>query len=177
MSPDLAISSLHATLVQRDTPETVAELIGRALPAELARRLERAIHNRVAASVRRIFGWSSMRTVFRPPVKHEDRFAKARELALLFLQAGLPEGNDPDELERMLEEFNRLISKRPGAASFREDRLDRRQRAGRGLKLSRRRYDKMFRLAGRLEAKLARLRTERQSIGCCSSRRPGSRLS
>jgi hypothetical protein len=34
MSPDLAISSLHAILVQRHAPETIAELIGRALPPD-----------------------------------------------------------------------------------------------------------------------------------------------
>lgn len=160
MSPDVAISSLHATLVRRDTPETVAELIGRALPPELARRLQGPIHDRIAASVRRMFGWSSMRTVFRAPVKHADRFAKARELALLFLQARLPDGDDPDQLEQLLLEFNALIGKRAGAASFKKDRLDRRQRTDFGLHLSRRRYDKLFRLIGRLESKLARLRVE-----------------
>jgi len=160
MSPDVAISALHATLARRDTPEMVAELIGRALPPELARRLQGPIHDRIAASVRRMFGWSSMRTVFRAPVTPADRFAKARELALLFLQARLPDGDDPDELERLLAEFNALIGKRPGAGSFKEDRLDRQQRAGHGLQLSRRRYDKLFRLAGRLERKLARLRVE-----------------
>lgn len=160
MSPDAAISSLHATLARRDTPETVAELISRALPPEFARRLQGPIHDRIAASVRRMFGWSSMRTVFRAPVTHADRFAKGRELALLFLQARLPDGDDPDQLEQLLSEFNALIGKRAGATSFKEDRLDRRQRAGFGLQLSRRRYDKLFRLVGRLETKLAKSRVE-----------------
>lgn len=160
MPPDVAISSLRATLERRDTPETVAELIGRALPPELGRRLQGPIHDRIASSVRRMFGWSSMRTVFQAPVKHADRFAKGRELALLFLQARLPEGDDPDELEHLLLELNALIGKRAGAASFKEDRLDRQRRADYGLQLSRRRYDKLFRLIGRLETKLARLRIE-----------------
>lgn len=160
MLPDVAIFSLHATLLKRDTPETVTELIGRALPPELGRRLQGQIHDRIAASVRRMFGWSSMRTVFRTPVRHADRFAKARELALLFLQARLPEGDDADELEQLLSEFNALIGKRPGAASFKEDRLNRRQRAERGLRLSRRRYDRLFRLISRLELKLSRSRVE-----------------
>lgn len=160
MSPDLAISLLHATLVERDTPETVAELIGRVLPPELARQLQAPIRVRIAASVRRIFGWSSMLTRFRPPDRPTSRVAKARELALLFLEARLPEGDDPDELERLLTELNALIGKQPGFASFKEDRLDRRQRGARGLPLSRRRYDKLFRLIGRLERRLAKLRVE-----------------
>lgn len=160
MPPDIAISLLHATLAQRDTPETVADLVGRALPPELGRRLQGPIHHRIANSMRRTFGWSSMPTVFRAPVKPTERFAKARELALLFLQARLPEGDDPDELERLLSEFNALISKRSGDASFKEDRLNRLERASRGLQLSRRRYDKLFRLIGRLEKKLAKQRVE-----------------
>lgn len=160
MPPDVAISALHATLLLRDTPETVAELIGRALPPDLSRRLQGPIHDRIAASVLRMFGWSSMRTVFQAPVKHADRFAKGRELARLFLQARLPEGDDPDQLEQLLSDFNALIGKVPGAAGFKGDRLDRRQREDRGLQLSRRRYDKLFRLIGRLETKLARLRVE-----------------
>ncbi len=95
MSPELAISSLHATPARRDTPEMVAELIGRALPPGFARRLQGPIHDRIAAFVRRTFGWSSMRTFFRAPVNHAGRFAKARELALLFLNVQPPEGDDP----------------------------------------------------------------------------------
>jgi len=110
--------------------------------------------------VRRKFGWSSMRTVFRAPVNPARRFAKARELALLFLQARLPEGDEPDALELVLKELNDLIGKPPSSASFKLDRLNGEQRVSRGLQLSRRRYNKLFRLIGRLEAKLARLRIE-----------------
>lgn len=159
-SPANAIARLHATLVRRDTPEAIAELIGRVLPPSRAWRLEAPISTRVAASVKRLFGWSSMPTVFKAPVPPTSKFDKARELALLFLQARLPEGNDPDEVERLLANLNALIGKRLGAARFKDDRLDRSQRDDRGLVLSRRRYDKLFRLTGRLEVKLAKLRVE-----------------
>lgn len=56
--PATAIAQLHATLVRRDTPEAVAELIGRVLTPSLARRLEAPIGARVAASVKRLFGWT-----------------------------------------------------------------------------------------------------------------------
>jgi hypothetical protein len=160
MSSEVAILSLHATFDQRDTPETVAELISRALPAHLANQLRAPIQARIATSVRRAFGWSSMPTVFRAPHARIVQFAKARELVEIFLQAPLPEGDDPEVVEQLLTELNALIGKRSGEASFRDDRLNRQARADFGLQLSRRRYDKLFRLIGRLEAKLAKLRVE-----------------
>lgn len=160
MDKGSAIAQLHATLARRDTPEAVAELIGRAFPPKLAKRIEAPIRTRAASSVKRVFGWSSMPTTFKAPADAARQLNKARELALLFLQARLPSGDDPDEIDNLLHELNGLIGRTAGAASFKEDRLDRSQRASRGLRLSRRRYDKLFRLVGRLERKLATLRVE-----------------
>lgn len=157
MSPDVAIRQLHATFERRDTPEVVAEFIGRALPSSLILHLIRV---RIAKSARRMFGWSSMATVFRVPTKPLGSAKKARELSLLFLHAQLSEGDDPDQIEALIAELNALIGKRPGAISFKNDRLNRVERAQRRLQLSRRRYDKLFRLIGRLETKLAKLRVE-----------------
>lgn len=151
---------LHATLARRDTPEAVAELIGRELPPDLANRLKGPLSARVAASIKNRFGWSSMPTVFREPVRPAASLHKVRELAQLFLNARLPESDDPDEVEHLIVEINGLIHKRPGAISFKEDRLDRSQRKEAGLRLSRRRYDKLFRLVGRLEIKLSKLKRE-----------------
>jgi hypothetical protein len=155
-----AIARLHATLPRRETPETIVELIQDTLPPPLAARLRTPLRERLAGSIRRYFGWSSMPTVFRPPVPAERQLAKARELARLFLGGHLPEGDDPAEVARLVHELNALIGKAPGANSFRNDRLDREARRTRGLVLSRRRYDKLFRLTARLEDRLARLRTE-----------------
>jgi hypothetical protein len=160
MLPHDAIEALHATLAQRETPETVAELIRRALPPELAQRVRAPLHARISTSIRHAFGWSSMPTVFKPPVPLDGRLAKVRELALLFLDGHLPEGDDPAEVERLLAAFSALIGKPVGANSFRDDRLNRAQRAALDLSLSRRRYDKLFRLATRLEDRLATLRAE-----------------
>jgi hypothetical protein len=160
MNANDAIARLHATLPRRDTPETVAELIGQALPPEQARRLHGPLHARLAGSIRHFFGWSSVPTLFRAPDRPDRQLAKARELASLFLGGRLPEGGDPEEVERLLAEFNELIGKHAGANSFLNNRRNRKQRAAMGLTLSRRRYDKLFRLAARLEQRLAKLRSE-----------------
>ena len=145
---------------RRDTPEATAALIGHVLAPEQARRLETPLRARMAGSIKRFFGWSSMPAVFKQPVPPDRQLAKARELALLFLGDVLPGGDDPETVEELLDTFNRLIGKRRGADSFLGDRLNQEARAALGLRLSRRRYDKLFRLAARLDKRLAKLRAE-----------------
>ena len=99
-----------------------------------------------------------MPTVFQPPDSADKQLAKARELVRSFLGGALPESDDSSEVEKLVDDFNALIGKVRDANSFQTDRLNRSARSARGLTLSRRRYDKLFRLATRLEDRLARLR-------------------
>ncbi|QAY75939.1 hypothetical protein [Sphingosinicella sp. BN140058] len=160
LAPDTAVAKLHATFARRDTPEAVAAIIGRSLPPAIAARFAAMIAARVAVSHAQRFGWSSMPSVFEAPAGSAARFDRARQLALLFLGAEFPAGDDAEAIAGLVAEMNALIGKRPGAAGFKADRLSRSQRSDCGLPLSRRRYDKLFRLAGRLEAKLVTLRAE-----------------
>lgn len=159
-----AIAELFATLRRRETPETVAKLIRDALPPDQAEGLKASLAEVVGQSIRRAFGWSSMPATFHEPVGAERQIAKARELAHLFLGDTLPEGDDPDALDAMIDALDRLIGKSRGRSSFRHDKLDRAGRAGHGLRISRRRYAKLFRLAGRLEVKATRLREEQAKL-------------
>lgn len=160
MNEDEALAALHATLTGRDTPETIAALIGQALPARLTRVLQPSLATRLTASVKRLWGWSSMPTVFGAPVRPRHSADKLRELALLFLEARLPAGDDPAAVAALIEQANALIGKAAGRGGFKADRLDRAGRAVRGLSLSRRRYDRLFRLIARLERKLGRSQQE-----------------
>lgn len=173
MSTADPVTLLHDTFRRRETPETVARLILQVLPPDQANSVERLIHKRVTGSVRQTFGWSSMPTVFHEPEIPTRRFDKARELALLFLDTKLPDGDDPDAIKRLLAELNHLIGKTPADGSFLWDRLDRRRRTDLGLQLSRRRYDKLFRLTVRLERKLARLRAEQTKYRLLLTSRAG----
>ncbi|WP_188577178.1 hypothetical protein [Azorhizobium oxalatiphilum] len=155
-APD-AVARLHATLPRRETPEAVADLIAQALPEPLRGRLQPLFEARKAASLQSRFGWSSMPTLFPAPVPPERQVAKAQELALLFLGKPLPDLADMDQAEDLLSAFNMLIN-RPAGAGFRDDRMNREARTLHGLDLSRRRYDKLFRVARRLEARLAAFR-------------------
>ena len=153
------VQALHATLARRDTPETIAALIASALPSS-DRKLSAELYKVIEGSVARRFGWSSIASVFRAPDRMDRQVAKARELALLFLGGALPEADDTVALDAFVEAFNVTIGKTPGQNSFKNNRRNREARGEIGLNLSRRRYGKLFRIAARLERRLASLRRE-----------------
>ncbi len=157
-----AIEAFHATLVRRDPPEVIAEMAREALP-----RLQRGawsswIDTILGLSTRRRYGWSSMANTFRRPDPFDRQLEKARELAELFLGETLPDGADAAALDLVVHDLNHLIKKAPGKARFDRDRLDKKTRQAAGLILSRRRYAKLFRLAGRLERRAVKLRREEE---------------
>ena len=154
------IRRLHASLAERETPETVAELIRSGMGSDASLGVRIAASRVVRSSLRRRFSWSAMSTRFKRPVPMARQVAKARELAQLFLDRALPQSDDPDSLEAFVAAFNETIGKATGRNSFKYDRLSRPARAELGLDLSRRRYAKPFRLAGRLERRLKALRRE-----------------
>jgi hypothetical protein len=153
------IDWLYHSLAKRETPEAVAaravEVLGAAAPG-MARRIAHS-------GTKRRFGWSSMSNRFRGADPMDRQIAKARELALAFLDKQLPAADDIAELDAFIDRFNALIGKARHENSFRFARLDRKTRAEWGLTLSRRRYDKLFRLAARLEDRLARYKRSLQT--------------
>jgi hypothetical protein len=159
-----AINSLHATLDRRDTPETVAQIARDAIPELRSGRWAERLKRMFGMASHRRFGWSSMATTFRRPDPVHRQLDKARELALLFLGQTLPDGADTVALDAVAADLNRIIGKTPGKARFNSDRLDGEARLKAGLTLSRRRYDKLFRLAGRLERRALRLRREEEKF-------------
>jgi len=154
-----AINWLYYSLAKRDTPETVAAKVCDALSGAAPSEAKRI----AAAGTRKRFGWSSMSNRFRGADRMDKQVAKARELAELFLKQDLPGADDIAELDAFIDQFNALIGKSRGQNSFRYARLDRKARADWGLTLSRRRYDKLFRLAARLENRLVRYKRSLQT--------------
>jgi hypothetical protein len=154
-----AINWLYYSLPKRETPEAVAarlcDALGAAAPSE-ARRIARA-------GAKQRFGWSSMSNRFRGADPMDRQIAKARELAQAFLDRDLPGADDIAELDAFTDQFNALIGKARDQNSFRFARLDRKARGEWGLTLSRRRYDKLFRMAARLEERLVRYKRSLQT--------------
>lgn len=146
---------LFDTLQQRRRPEDVAEMIRTGLgnfyrPNELA-VLEQAAQHSLK---RGLTAFTSMLEEFQRPVPPERQVRKALELFRRAEAWSAAECADPARVESLARDLCPLIGKEYGASDFKRDRLNGEQRAARGFDLSRRRYNKLFRLLARLEAKL-----------------------
>ncbi len=149
------MQTLYATLQGRHRPEEVAQQI-LALQGERVDRhtrvlLERATHG---------FGFRSLMSAefVRPTSLH----GPARSLAELLDLPPLDKeaAADPQRLLGLLEQARAAIGMQPGRASFRFDRANREERAAQGLEISRRRYNKIFRLIARLESEVLDLQRQ-----------------
>lgn len=150
----MELQALYNTLRERKRPEDVAgmilEILGNHLSAD-----ERSILDRAAqGSLRKAFlGYTSMLQTFAAPVGAARQINKAGEL----FNVAIPlkeESTDPVVIEAFIKKISPEIRKRFGASDFKADRLNREQRLAAGLDLSKRRYNKLFRMLARLEERL-----------------------
>ncbi len=105
----------------------------------------------------------------------------ASQLAVARALFATPAAIDPADMgavERYLHLAELEIGKRVGASDFKRDRLSREQRAERGMDISKRQYNKRFRLASRMEAKRERVLREqlKRSLTLASKSRLASQL-
>ncbi|MCX4672899.1 hypothetical protein OG453_40735 [Streptomyces sp. NBC_01381] len=156
------LRELHASLTLRKRPEDVARLIQDLYAAQgtdLDTATEAALAKAAEHSLRNIWhGYTSMREEFARPVGAQRQLARA---ATLFKDLpDFPEGagDDPARIEAVIRRAGEDIGRAYGQNDFGMDRLDRAERTAAGLgEISKRQYNKRFRLLRRMEAKLARL--------------------
>ncbi|MFJ5988409.1 hypothetical protein [Lentzea sp. NPDC092896] len=147
-----ALDRLYRSLDARPRPEDVAVLVLEALPS--LKRRERAVINGVAAHASRLHGFSGMSDDYARPVGAARQVAATRRLF---------EMDDVVDVEAPLSvlEFAALagagIGFDPEHADFLADRLNRDARASAGIELSKRQYNRRFRVLRRLSAKADRL--------------------
>ncbi|MFI2304542.1 hypothetical protein ACH5AL_37835 [Actinacidiphila glaucinigra] len=156
------LRELHASLALRKRPEDVAQLIQDLYAAhgtDLDPTTESALARAAEHSLRNLWhGYTSMLEDFARPVGAHRQLARA---ASMF--ASLPEltesaGDDPVQIEAVIRRAGEEICRAYGQNDFGMDRLNRGERADAGLgEMSKRQYNKRFRLLRRMEAKLARL--------------------
>lgn len=149
------LQRLYHSLKERRRPEDVAALVLEVLKGELADH-ERAIISKAAVGALKynVFGYSSMSQTFAKVVGAKQQVTKAAEL----FHRSVPDGLDADQ-PRQVEQFVSVLSpalhKEVGKNNFLTDRLPRAQRKAQGLDLSKRAYNKRWRLLKRLEKKVA----------------------
>ncbi len=91
---------------------------------------------------------------FKRPSTMGSQMAVARAL---FAAPSLVDPADMDAIEIYLRQAETEIGKEYGASDFKADRLSKAQRHVRGIDISKRQYNKRFRLTSRMEAKVLRL--------------------
>ncbi len=153
------LRELFNSLDRRRRPEDIAELIVGELD-DLAPRELRSLQRVAGGSLKRGwwgFGFSSMSDDFRRPAGMDHQLDVAESL---FHVGNRPEGTDLEGVREYLVRAENTIGKTFGENDFLADRLDRHSRKAVGLDLSKRQYNKRFRLAGRMERKRERLARE-----------------
>ncbi|WP_336214163.1 hypothetical protein [Nonomuraea sp. LPB2021202275-12-8] len=154
---DAVLAELHASLDRRYRPEDVADLVLRAMAGRLTRR-ERVVLERAARhSARRQESFSSMPADFAQPVGGARQVAAANRL----FEQDLPvDADDPAALLEFAAGTGEAIRWTPERADFLRDRLNREAREAAGLELSKRQYNRRFRVLRRVAAKAGTLGTE-----------------
>ncbi|AWL90800.1 hypothetical protein BF14_033770 [Streptomyces griseus] len=156
------LRELHASLTLRKRPEDVARLIQDLYAAQgtdLDTATKVALAKAAEHSLRNLWhGYTSMREEFARPVGAQRQLARA---ANLFMNVpDLPDnaGDDPAQIEMVIRRAGEEIGRSYGQNDFGMDRLNRTERTAADLgEISKRQYNKRFRLLRRMEAKLARL--------------------
>ncbi|MEV4844524.1 hypothetical protein AB0K20_15065 [Micromonospora matsumotoense] len=157
-SAEDALVALHTSLDERRRPEEVAHLVLRVVGGQLGLR-DRMTLGRAARAASRWNGWSSMSADFAQPV------GGARQIEAAARLFDLPRGGiDPDDPVSLLD-FSARLSESLGAVDparldFLRDRLNREGRAAAGIELSKRQYNRRFRVTQRLLTKADRLAVE-----------------
>lgn len=150
--------SLHRRIRPEDVAESIRQIVGDDLTRDEAQVLNRAARG---ALTRNSWGYSSMSTEFRCPVGMRNQIETARDL---FSDVDAPSDGDCDRpvvIAPYLAAVSGKIAKRIGASDFKADRLNRACRVEVGLgEMSKRQYNKRFRLLARMERKLAILERE-----------------
>lgn len=158
-----SLDDLYASLQLRLRPEDVAELIlpvlGDSLSAEESAALDAVTHHSLKRGLHQL---TSMAQTFHEAVPPVRQVRKAEELFLSAYSLSPLECTDADKLRLLISHLGEEIRKSAGASNFLQDRLNRKERAGRGLDFSRRRYNKLFRFLARLENKVARYQLEQR---------------
>ncbi|MFK7972925.1 MAG: hypothetical protein AB8F95_21325 [Bacteroidia bacterium] len=154
------IQTLFETLNQRKRPEDVAQMVLELLGNDLNSKERKLLDKAAKGSLKRSFwGYSSMLEEFARAVGAETQVKKAIELFKLKIEGGI-DFNNVDDIEKFIEDVAPLIGKRIGENNFVGDRLNKFERKNQGIEISKRNYNKKWRLLKRLERKLMRFKGE-----------------
>ena len=158
------IEQLYQTLSERRRPEDVAEMVIELTKESLTTKerllLEKAAKGSLA---RNVFGYTSMLQTFAEAKGAGKQIAKAIEIFKLDTK-NKSDYNNQKDIEDFINFVSPIIRKTAGKNDFKVDRLNKSQRKESGLDLSKRNYNKKWRLLTRIENKLLKFIRESKKI-------------
>lgn len=158
------IEQLYKTLDERRRPEDVAEMIVELMKNDLNRHELSVLEKAAQGSLKRsLYGYTSMLETFGTAVGAEKQIKKAIEIFKIS-QSETSNYHYIENIETFLTETSPLIHKSIGKNDFRSDRLNKIQRKEAGLDLSKRSYNKKWRLLKRIEKRLYKCIQESKKI-------------
>lgn len=158
MTNDERLQWLYFSLNQRKRPEDVADNILELLKNHLNKAEKSCLQQAARGSLKqRLFIYTSMLQDFAAPVGLQRQVSKAMELFTTAYPLDTQACDRPDAVEQFLRHISQEIHKSFGSNDFKADRLNRQARSERGMEISKRRYNKLFRHLIRMGAKLNKL--------------------
>lgn len=142
---------LYETLHRRNRPEDIAELVSQLLENKLDKHEQKLLDKAAKGSLKKnLYYYTSMAQDFARAVGAEKQIKKVIEIFKIEQQ----ECKKPEEIEAFIKSVSAIIHKPAWQNNFKEHRLNKEQRQNIGLDISKRNYNKKWRLLKRLEKKL-----------------------
>lgn len=155
------LNHLFESLQKRLRPEDIAELILVELKHDLSEQEKGTLKRATTNSLKKLwYQFTSMSQDFHRPVSPIRQANKACELFSTVYKLSDKECTDLEKVNSLVKHISQEILKSVGGNSFKSDRLNNEMRQQKGLEVSRRRYNKLFRFLVRFEKKIETYRME-----------------
>lgn len=158
------IEQLYQNLDQRRRPEDVAEMIVELMSRQLAIHELATLNKAANRSLKNsVYGYTSMLETFGKAIGADKQIKKAVEIFKIDEKEN-SNYYSADRIETFLKEVSPLIHKEVGENNFKNDRLNKDLRKLAGLDISKRNYNKKWRLLKRIEIRLQKFIHESKKI-------------
>ncbi|HEY8895189.1 MAG TPA: hypothetical protein VIM79_10255 [Niastella sp.] len=148
------IEQLYNTLHERRRPEDVANMVIELTADSLSAKERTVLEKTAKGSLKRnVYGYTAMLQTFAEATGAGKQITKAIEIFKLSI-TGKSDYNNAEEIEKFITLVSPIINKPVGQNNFKADRLNKEQRKASGLDISKRNYNKKWRLLKRIETKL-----------------------
>ena len=158
------LKAVYKSSSQRKRPEDVAEMVLAILKEDLSLAELKILEKASKGSLKRhLYSYTSMLQEFAVVVGAEKQIKKTIEIFKLLDVKAFNYLQVP-AIEKFIKEVAPLINKDVGKNNFLTDRLNKSQRKELGLDISKRNYNKKWRLLKRLENKLLKIQRELRKV-------------